>query len=359
MKIIVLLVLCLIPVISKAQSDSCIQAASSYWDSKLAQSGAALGQKIVSSSPKPLSIFDPEFTIWKLNIIDSATTLDVTFAMNGNNSFTSLAQSLLYELQQGAQLPAAIEALPNLKFSVSDDFDKLDKVDLIRSSQTTIGTTLNTSAHEKNCQSVMMCRSDRAGACQLYVDSWVKAVNSYKDPASQLAPKKMAELAIEYGNDWNKYFNESRSQTIIDRSFTAWRNSEKLRSNAFQKAPDLQYFLFHPSVVMEYVDGAQDGEQFAAALSVEWLGINNWRGCNLGFVKVPCGISAISIFSDKASTTDTGYGLMLHINNAYSFGVVDRDGETGAFLNVDLLKAFESKEKEVSAWKEKVDQYLK
>lgn len=129
---------------------------------------------------------------------------------------------------------------------------------------------------------------------------------------------------------------------------------EELRDDDFANPPKLQYFFLRPWAVMEYVDKADDGSQFKAALSFEWIGINKWDGC---FKNIACGASVVSTYSDRAGVDDFGLGLMFHIDNKYSFGGTVRDGEYGFFVTVDLLKAFYDKSAEAKGWQDKVDQY--
>lgn len=355
MKVILILILCLVSSLSFAQTKNCAQAAKDYWAPKITQQSTTLGKLIVGSHP--VSSDATELLEWKNAVVKTAGEIDSAFGMTGDNTFVALTNVFLTELLAADK--ASLDknsTLPDLRFDIAADFNSPDKVVLIGNSSKRI--SLDTATNSQRCEAILQCSAPSQNVCQQLVDRWAKAVSAYKIEAERLAPAKMAELALEYGKDWDRYFDEARSQTTLDRMATAFWNRTSLRNESFQKAPDTQYFFLHPGVVMEYVEDAADGEQFEAALVVEWGGMNRWRKCNFGFTQFPCGFSVISLYSDKASTKDEGIGLMFHVNNAYSFGVADRDGETGYFVTVDLLKAMQSKAEKIEGWKQKAEEYL-
>ncbi len=356
MKTIVILILCLASGMSFAQSQNCRTAAKDYWAPKLTKQSTTLGKRMDKTGAEPIKADVQELLAWKNSVVETARELDSTFAMTGDNTFVSLANVFLTGLMSDGTLLVNENALPDLRFNIAESFDEPDRVVLIGSSRKRI--TVDTSTNSQSCESILECSAPGQNVCQQLVDSWAKGVSAYKNEAERLVPTKMAKLAVGYGKDWDRYFIEGRSQTTLDRLVTARWNRNMFRNEEFQKAPNTQCFFLHPGVVMEYVEDAADGEQLEASLAVEWFGMNRWRGCNIGFTKVPCGFSIISLYSDKASTKDIGHGLMFHVNNAYSLGVVDRDGETGFFVTMDLLKALESKIKNVEKWKKKADKYL-
>lgn len=350
MKKLIVLILLIFNSAAFGQTNDCSTASKNYWAPKLTKYSTALGNTIAEEGNEPVVTESPDLQIWKKAVFETAKEMDITFSMTGDNSFVSLAKALLSDLMAGG-------ALPDIRFDIADDFDSMDKVVLIGTASKRI--QIDTDANSLQCESILNCSAPGQNVCQQFVDAWAKGVSAYKNPAYRLAPQKMAQLAIEYEKDWDNFFSEARSQTVLDRLLTARLNRKKLRNEDFQKAPDTQYFFAHPGVVMEYVENAADGEQFAASLSVEWFGVNRWRGCNLGFINMPFGLSIVSVYSDKAGTEDMGHGLMLHLYNAYSLGVVDRDGETGIFVTLDLMKALESKQAKVEKWKKKAEKYLK
>ena len=188
------------------------------------------------------------------------------------------------------------------------------------------------------------------------LSTWSKAVSGYRGSIIRLTAEQISMMAAKYSKDWEDFYNNARAQTFIDTIYTASRYSSELAGSAFVKAPDKQYFLFRPSVVMEYVDGAADGEQFKGALSFEWYGFNYWRECPYVFDNA-CGLSLVSTYSDKASADDHSLGLMFHYDNNLSLGLVMGTGgsnDVGVFVTVDLLKAVENKRERYTAWEKNI-----
>ena len=142
---------------------------------------------------------------------------------------------------------------------------------------------------------------------------------------------------------WDRYLEESRSQTWLDELLTMRfysPNKEKLIG-----PPSTQYFFFHPSILIENVSDAIDGEQQQEAIGLELIGFNWWQA------EVPFGASIGWVYSDRASTKDTGTAIFLHFDNAYTLGYSEHDNDSGWFISVDLLKAFEDKKSKFEVWK--------
>ncbi|WP_428239558.1 hypothetical protein [Gynuella sp.] len=339
------------------QAENCLPTAKDYWAPKITQYSTLLGHRLTQKKTDASVINSAEYTDWKTAVMESARQLDITFPSNYNNSFVALSSALLAEFPNDEASQQNLTTLPDIKFSIADDFDAPDQLILI--GKTSKRIKINSSQFDTLCNSLLQCNAEGQSSCQLYLDTWAKAVSAYKQEKERVTPQKMAELALEYNEDWAQFFNEARSQTMLDRMLTAQMNRKMLVSQTFQKAPDTQYFLAHPGVVMEYADQAADGEQLKAALSVEWLGVNRWRGCNFGFTNIPCGLSIISVYSDKASSRDVGHGAMFHFNNAYSLGLIDRSGQVSVFITVDILKAFEAETNKIQKWQKQADKFMK
>ena len=139
---------------------------------------------------------------------------------------------------------------------------------------------------------------------------------------------------------WRQYAVEARSQTPIELAINSWRFDESRKLQGFVRPPDRQIIALHPSVAMEYVDGADEGSRFEPALMVEWIGINRWRwrGGASPRMAHPVGVSLVSTYSDRAGTRDVGHGVVLHYKHVYSLGVTRHGGDTGVFVSVDLQK---------------------
>jgi len=160
-------------------------------------------------------------------------------------------------------------------------------------------------------------------------------------------------------SQWQRFLTESRSQTWLDVGVSAWSyqvryaDEYQTRLNA---PPKYQLFALHPSLIVENVSAALDGDQVQESLALELIGINWWdktAACDLG-VKFACGASLIATYTDRAGVKDKGWGLMFHIDNAYSFGFTRHGSDNGVFITVDLLKLFEQKERQFSRWTDKI-----
>ena len=331
--------------------------AEEYWAPKLGKLSTQVGitlPQLKTQKSIPVDI-GPLLSQWIDAVYSTAKEINETFNLHDDKNATQFATTIENILVIEGKWDYSQSSYPFISFDVDDKSSDNDTFTLNGGPKTRIEVNTQTEPQLSRCQEKLQCSSTTLNVCQLYAAGWAKAVSAYTVEASRTAPKEMAKVAIEYEKDWQAFFANGRSQTLLDRMLTARIYRNELKSSYFERPPDYQWFFIHPGVAMEYIDGAQDGEQFEMALSVEWLGINNWRGCDLGFAKIPYGISLVNTLSDKASTDDIGYGLMFHIYNSYSFGVVDRDGEVGIFVTVDLLKAFENKIERVQKWKQEAE----
>lgn len=173
-------------------------------------------------------------------------------------------------------------------------------------------------------------------SCNHVLDVFVDSFNLYKTLVSKIEASKAVENSKFNTDQWEKYFTSTRSQTAIELSINSKIYKDKITSKHFVPPPSLQVIFLHPNLMMEYVDEADEGNQFKESLAIEWVGVNMWD------TKIPFGASLISSYSDRSGVRDVGHGLLIHINNKYSIGVTDHDGETGYSISVDLLKLFES-----------------
>lgn len=200
----------------------------------------------------------------------------------------------------------------------------------------------------------------RGNHCIAYVKAWSKAVSEYNSQLSKISPAQMSLAAVKYSKDWENFYSLSRSQTLFDTIYTSRRYRKKLSGAAFVKAPDVQYFLFRPGVVLDYVEDADEGSRYKEALSFEWWGFNYWRQCPY-WIEKACGMSVVSIFSDRADSDNYSLGLMFHYDNNLSFGIargMEDEEEASLFVTVDFLKAMESKEERLRDWKKTIKENL-
>jgi hypothetical protein len=195
------------------------------------------------------------------------------------------------------------------------------------------------------CFTDIACRKN----LKMYRDLLVTVYNPFKS-----GPLKMSSGFINAkDNEWISFIEDSRSQTFIDISVSTtiykWLYDGK-DEHDFQSPPSVQWFALHPSVVIENISDAVDGEQLQESLALEIFGFNYWKKKCFGFA---CGASLIVNYADRESVEDSGWGVMFHVDNSYSFGFTKHAGDTGFFVTADLLKLFQDKKSSYKQYKDK------
>lgn len=180
-------------------------------------------------------------------------------------------------------------------------------------------------------------------------------MNILKDVYNPLsaAPLKLAyDFLTLKDKEWTTYIENARGQTFVDIALTSalyeWKYGKG--EHDFRSPPKIQWFALRPNVLIENVSGAVDGDQLKESLALEVIGLNYWEDACFGLA---CGASIIVHYSDRSSVEDTGWGVMLHVDNSYSFGVTDHGGDIGLFVTVDLLKLFQDKKSSFDDYKNK------
>ncbi|MCP4325415.1 MAG: hypothetical protein GY787_26935 [Alteromonadales bacterium] len=189
-------------------------------------------------------------------------------------------------------------------------------------------------------------------SCRDVIENYASVANLPTEPIKTIQSGNALKQLKLYSKQWQRYYTDARSQTFIDIALNSYLNRKDYRKGEPVSPPSEQLFALHPSVVFQYVDGAEDGEQFKEALVIEWVGYNNWDA------PLPLGVSLVSLYSDRVTVDDVGHGLMFHIDNNYSIGVTKHDDETGIFITVDLLKLFEEKQSNYKRHVSKIKGYL-
>lgn len=155
---------------------------------------------------------------------------------------------------------------------------------------------------------------------------------------------------------WVSFLEEARPQTFLDvavnSAFYRYFNADDV-DQYFTLPPSYQLFFLHPGAVIENVAGALDGEQVTEAVILEVFGINYWEGAKACF-GYPCGASFIVSYKDRGVLDDKGWGVMVHINNAFSIGYNKYGSEDGVFISVDLLELLKDTKKDFNNWKSTV-----
>ena len=181
---------------------------------------------------------------------------------------------------------------------------------------------------------------DQSKNCRDMTEEMEEIYNFVQNVHAARGAYSVASYLEVLDNQWDKFFKESRSQTPLELLINGKRF--KNQSGRFLSPPKTQLIILHPTVMMEYVKDAPDGEQQREGLVLEIIGINRWERDK--WYK-PTGIALIAAYSDKPEIKDWGYGALLHFGNSIAIGAASYSGETGIFITADLLKIFQSKQK--------------
>jgi hypothetical protein len=154
---------------------------------------------------------------------------------------------------------------------------------------------------------------------------------------------------IEKG--WQSFMDDARFQTTLDVWFTTIRYSDKWKRADLQGPPPIQYFLLHPTLIYSYMPDATRGEELKPVPAVEWFGMNWWQS------KVPLGFSITSVYNDRPDGNVFLHGLTVHVDNAYSFGIVGTGDERTFFVNLDLMEWFTDKKGKYDKYAAQFEEY--
>jgi hypothetical protein len=186
------------------------------------------------------------------------------------------------------------------------------------------------------------CNLQGQPTCKALLDDLSTAIEQYKKPYVHLSGKKLSERTSVLRSEWDHYLETARSHTLLDATFTTFMEKEYLAQDRLVGPMQKQWFLIHPSIVVENVSDASDGDEISEALAIEWIGVNWWHedSSPIGY---PIGVSLTSVFSDRASVDDIGHGLMFHFDNSMSVGWSDHDGSDSIYVTVDFLNLLAEK----------------
>lgn len=233
-----------------------------------------------------------------------------------------------------AQKGVKKSSLPS--FKVSTDLSDLDSTGL--KFQFTDWDTFGVAEVESE-----QCKKPEFPTCRALLESLAVAINQYKEPYVKYSGKDLTKKTTLLKGYWEGYFEEARSQTLLDSIFTTYMEQDYLSQDRLVSPMEKQWFLVHPSIVIENVGDAIDGEQDQVALAVEWIGVN-WWDKETSPIGYPVGISIASIYSDRPGVDDVGHGLMFTFDNSISVGWADHGGDNGFYVTVDFLSLVSEKQ---------------
>lgn len=152
--------------------------------------------------------------------------------------------------------------------------------------------------------------------------------------------------------NWDEYYNQSKSQTIWELALNGYLFQRENKENEFSIPPSWQLVFMHPTIVVERVGGAADGDQLKEAIMIEVIGADWWNQ-NKWFL--PSGWSIITTYSDRSEVDDWGYGVALNFNSKFTLGVSDHGGDTGLFITLDFLKLLQDKATTIEKYRGSLD----
>ena len=146
---------------------------------------------------------------------------------------------------------------------------------------------------------------------------------------------------------WDKFSDRSKFQTPVDILFTSLIYRKELSDGKkLNSPPTNQYFLLHPSLVIDHFSEATVGNKDELSLALEWAGFNRWGA------SIPWGVSLASVYSDRAEGKSVGHGLMFHVYNDFSLGFAHRgNGDNSFYINIAFMDWFGETQKKYNAYK--------
>jgi len=198
------------------------------------------------------------------------------------------------------------------------------------------------------------CEQSGGASCAELFESLKIAIRQYKKPYQHLSGRDLSDRSQILMAQWDRYFEQARAQTLWDAVLTTAMEQDHLAQNRLVGPMKKQWFMIHPSIVIENVSAAADGEELSEALAIEWIGVN-WWDADSSPIGYPFGISLASVYSDRAEIEEVGHGLMFHFGNSISIGWTDHDGDEGISVTVDFLSMMAKKKQRWETFKKEID----
>ena len=150
-----------------------------------------------------------------------------------------------------------------------------------------------------------------------------------------------AEHVVELDERWKTYFARSRSQYPWELALNSWAFTKSRPARGLVGPPSEQWTLLHPTVGLRHRNGAESA--YSSALVLEVLGYQRWTwdGSTMAGLR---GGSLIAAWTEQSKRNKPAIGLMWHLPDSYSVGLmIDSTGtgrKTSLVLSADLAKLF-------------------
>ncbi|MEE4301048.1 MAG: hypothetical protein V2J24_16525 [Pseudomonadales bacterium] len=182
------------------------------------------------------------------------------------------------------------------------------------------------------------CEAQAGGApCGAVLDEFGTLYDYAQRAYARGARQQFVEDVREMSAEWDRFLTTSRAFSPLELALNSWLQRRN-EGDAFERPPDRQWILLHPSFAIENVDDAVGGEQAQAALVIDVLGVNWWRQDRW---YLPTGIAASYVYSDRPGVQNWGYGASVYFDSVYTVGYSNHDGDHGLYVTADLLKLFQ------------------
>lgn len=270
-----------------------------------------------------------DFSALQLRIVDLLGDLHILFPANSIYLQLHLTESA--QMKSTGEL-AQFEVMAEPMLAISMDhpaYYKIENALLLSCTQAAKAKAL-----DMDCQS----------ALQEFAEIYNFAQGTYAQPLAFELSKRLDLLETR----WNTFYEESKSQMFWEMIANGILFQRKNEAYKFSEPPSWQLVLMHPSVVVENVADAIDGDQFKEAIMIEAIGADWWQQDKW---YLPSGGSLIATYSDRLDVDDWGYGVALNFRSKFTIGVSEHGDDRGVFMTIDLMKLIQDKKKTIESYR--------
>lgn len=188
--------------------------------------------------------------------------------------------------------------------------------------------------------------------CEVALKEFEIIYNFAHSTLAQLIAFELSRRLSALEKKWDDFYNKSKSQTIWELALNGYFFQKGNEEHLFLEPPRWQLVFIHPTIVVENVGDAVDGDQLKEALMIEAIGVDWW---NQKKWFLPSGGAIITTYSDRSRVDDWGYGVALNFNSKFTLGASDHGGDIGFFITIDFLKLLQDKATTIKKYRGSLD----
>ncbi len=143
-----------------------------------------------------------------------------------------------------------------------------------------------------------------------------------------------SEVAV-LDRQWSAYFEQARSQTLIEYFVNAWCWNGG-RAQALPPPPTGQWIVLHPGAALEYIGGGPSSDRFKPVVYLDVIGYSWLDYRDDGSLRKPRGLALGLVYVDREESRDVRPMVQAHYGR-YELGLTLADGDLGVMLSADLL----------------------